>query len=73
LFSLLAVTGEAQQLVLVGPEDRLVCLEVGSLKNVVQVDDDILLTVADDYEETALVFLSSIADEGRNARVAVLR
>lgn len=67
------MTGEAEQLVLVGPEDRLVGLEVGGLKNVVQVDDDILLTVADDYEEAALVFLSSIADEGRNARVAVLR
>jgi len=35
----------------------------------VQVDNDILLAIADDNEETALVFLSGIADEGRNARI----
>lgn len=36
-----------------------------------QVDDDILLAIADDYEEAALVFLGGIADEGRDARIAM--
>ena len=34
-----------------------------------EVDDDILLAIADDYEEAALVFLGGIADEGRDARI----
>jgi len=38
----------------------------------VQVDDDILLAIANDYEEAALVFLGSIADEGWNARIAMV-
>jgi hypothetical protein len=38
----------------------------------VQVDDDILLAVADDYEEAALVFLGGVADEGRNARITIV-
>ena len=36
-----------------------------------QVDDDILLAIADDYEEAALVFLGGIANEGGNARIAM--
>jgi hypothetical protein len=38
----------------------------------VQVDDDILLAITDDYEEAALVLLGGITDEGRDARVTML-
>jgi hypothetical protein len=51
------VTGEAEQLVLVRPQNRLVQLDVDVQQDVVEVDDDVLLPVADDDEEASLLFL----------------
>lgn len=42
---------EAEKFVLVGPQHRFVLFGVGAAENVVQVQNDILSSVADDYEE----------------------
>lgn len=57
LLPLLAMTGEAKQLVLVGPQDVLAEFDVDIEEDVVEVDDDIFLSVTDDNEETAFAFL----------------
>ena len=63
------MASEAQQLVLVCPQNRLVELDVDIEKDVIKVDDHVFLSVSHDYEKAALLFLRSIADEGRDARV----
>ena len=69
LLALFAVTGKAQQLILVCPEYALVQLDVHVKQNMVEVDNDVLLPVADNDEETALLLLHVVADERRNARI----
>jgi hypothetical protein len=55
------VAGEAEQLVLIRPQNRLVQLDVDVQQDVVEVDDDVLLPVADDDEEAPLLFLWLLA------------
>lgn len=43
--------GEAEKFVLVGPQHRFVLLGVGAAEDVVQVQNDILSSVADNYKE----------------------
>ncbi len=70
VFPLLPVTCEAEQLVLVCPENRLVLPHIHAGHDVVEVDNGILGAVADHDEEAALLLLEAIADEGRDPRVS---
>lgn len=49
--------GKAEQFMLIGPQDGFVLLGVGTAQNVVQVQNDILSSVADDHKEGALLLL----------------
>jgi len=83
-FALLAVTGEAEQLVLVGPENGFVLLRVGAAKNVVEVQDYIFASIADDDKEGPLLLLYGMGldlastlgreriDAGKQERVLLL-
>lgn len=71
VLALLPVTGEAEELVLVCPENRLVLPHVHAGQDVVQMDNGILGMVADHDEEAALLLLDAIADERGNPRVSV--
>jgi hypothetical protein len=71
VLALLPVAGEVEELVLVGPEHRLVLPYVHAGHDVVQVDDGLLGVVADHDEEAALLLLEAIADERGNPRVSV--
>lgn len=48
---------KSQKVLLVGPQNGLVLLGVGTPEDIVQVQDDILPPVADNDKETALLFL----------------
>jgi len=62
---------EAQQLAFVSPKYRLVQLDVDIEEDVVQIDDNVFLSVANDYEEAALFLLCAISDERRYPGVTV--
>jgi hypothetical protein len=64
VLALLPVTGEAEELVLVRPENRLVLPHVHARHDVVQMHNGILRVVADHDEEASLLLLEAIADEG---------
>lgn len=49
--------GEAEELMLVGPQHGFVLLGVGAAQNVVQVQNHILSSVADDDKKRALLLL----------------
>ncbi|KJR80875.1 uncharacterized protein SPSK_04850 [Sporothrix schenckii 1099-18] len=78
--ALLAVARKVEQLLLVGPEHRLVpgrdtgrggasAGDIHAGHDVVQVHDHVLCAVADDDEDAALLALDAIADERRDAGV----
>lgn len=72
VLALFPVAGEAEELVLVRPQDRLVLPHVHAGHDVVEVDNGILGAVADHNEEAALLLLEAIADKCGNARVSVI-
>ena len=55
--ALLPVAREAQEVLLVGPQQLLVVLDVNARHDVVKVDDDIFGAVADDDDEAPLLLL----------------
>ena len=64
--------GEAQQLVFVSPQDRLVLLDIELGHDIVQAHDHIFGSVSDDDEEASLLLLQPILNERRNARVPMI-
>lgn len=51
------MAGEAEQFVLVGPEDGFVLLRVGVAEDVVEIQDYIFTSIADDNKEGPLLLL----------------
>lgn len=57
LLSFLPVTGKAKEVFLVRPKNRLALLDIYACKDVMQVDDDIFGSIADNNEEASLFLL----------------